>query len=114
MAANSSLMITADAIEPLSFASNDSDSGYDEKSLSTASIASSIYDYEQENGRTYHAYNAGKYALPNDEGEQERMDPERNRGTIQGSRQSGEKRLGAFLLKISCRSVRAPELYDGV
>jgi hypothetical protein len=74
MAANSSLMITADAIEPLSFASNDSDSGYDEKSLSTASIASSIYDYEQENGRTYHAYNAGKYALPNDEGEQERMD----------------------------------------
>ena len=76
MAANSSLMNTADAIEPLSFASNDSDSdsGYDEKSLSTASIASSIYDYEQENGRTYHAYNAGKYALPNDEGEQERMD----------------------------------------
>ena len=74
MAANSSLMNTADAIEPLSSASNDSDSGYDEESLSTASIASSIYNYEQENGRTYHAYKAGKYALPNDEGEKERMD----------------------------------------
>ena len=65
---------TAEAIEPMPHAPSGSDSGYDEQTLSTASIASSIYDYEHENGRTYHAYKAGKYALPNDEGEQERMD----------------------------------------
>lgn len=44
---------------------SDADSGYDEKTLSTASVRSSIYDYEQENGRSYHAYKAGKYVLPN-------------------------------------------------
>ncbi|EME82346.1 uncharacterized protein MYCFIDRAFT_40393 [Pseudocercospora fijiensis CIRAD86] len=51
------------------------DSGYDDGYLSTASVASSIFDYEQENGRTYHAFQRDKkYALPNDEQEQERMD----------------------------------------
>jgi SAM-dependent methyltransferase len=51
------------------------DSGYDEGAFSTASVASSIYHYEQENGRSYHAFrNDKKYALPNDEQEQERMD----------------------------------------
>jgi len=67
-------LINTEAIEPMPHAPSGSDSGYDEQTLSTASIASSIYDYEHENGRTYHAYKAGKYALPNDEGEQERMD----------------------------------------
>ena len=52
---------------------SDTDSGYDEKSLSTTSVDSSIYDFEVENGRSYHAYKAGRYVLPNDEGEQERM-----------------------------------------
>ncbi len=62
------------AIEALSQSDySDTDSGYDEKSLSTASLRSSIYQYEQENGRSYHAYKAGKYVLPNDEAEQERM-----------------------------------------
>lgn len=51
------------------------DSGYDEGYLSTESVASSIFDYEEENGRTYHAFQRDKkYALPNDESEQERMD----------------------------------------
>ncbi|EXJ87354.1 hypothetical protein A1O3_04313 [Capronia epimyces CBS 606.96] len=62
-------------IEPLHATDySDTDSGFDEKSLSTASLSSSIYDYEQQYGRTYHAYNAGKYVIPNDEGEKERMD----------------------------------------
>ncbi|RDW84508.1 S-adenosyl-L-methionine-dependent methyltransferase-4 [Coleophoma cylindrospora] len=41
---------------------------------STASIASSILKHRQENGRTYHAYKDGKYILPNDDFEQDRLD----------------------------------------
>lgn len=33
----------------------------------SASITSSVLDYEFENGRRYHAYKAGSYPLPNDE-----------------------------------------------
>jgi hypothetical protein len=39
----------------------------------TTSLSSTIYAYEYENGRRYHAYKAGTYALPNDETEQERF-----------------------------------------
>ncbi|KAI4240431.1 MAG: hypothetical protein L6R40_005142 [Gallowayella cf. fulva] len=35
--------------------------------LDSASISDSIFDYEFENGRRYHAYKAGSYPLPNDE-----------------------------------------------
>ncbi|RKL40229.1 hypothetical protein BFJ70_g5459 [Fusarium oxysporum] len=45
---------------------------------STASISSSILNYRRENGRTYHAYKDGKYALPNDEAENERLDLQHN------------------------------------
>ncbi|KAE8153371.1 S-adenosyl-L-methionine-dependent methyltransferase [Aspergillus avenaceus] len=38
------------------------------------SIASSIYNYVYENGRTYRSYRPGTYILPNDEKEQERLD----------------------------------------
>lgn len=41
---------------------------------STSSVRPSVYEYINENGRTYHAYNAGKYHLPNDEAEQDRLD----------------------------------------
>ncbi|KAL9131008.1 MAG: hypothetical protein Q9217_000950 [Psora testacea] len=40
----------------------------------TASLTSSITAYQHEHGRRYHAYQAGRYALPNDEQEQERLD----------------------------------------
>ena len=67
----------AESIEPQTWSdASDNDSGYDEESMSTTSVTSSIYAYEVENGRSYHAYNAGKYVMPNDEGEQERMDGE--------------------------------------
>ncbi|RMY99281.1 hypothetical protein D0862_07196 [Hortaea werneckii] len=61
-------------LEADSDAASDADSGYSEAALSTASLRSSIFDYEEEYGRSYHAFRAGKYMLPNDEGEQERMD----------------------------------------
>ncbi len=65
----------AHAIEPLVEAElSDYDSAYDEASTLMGSVTSSIFAYETENGRTYHAYKGGKYIMPNDEGEQERMD----------------------------------------
>ncbi|KAH7157274.1 S-adenosyl-L-methionine-dependent methyltransferase [Dactylonectria estremocensis] len=41
---------------------------------STDSLASSIIDYRRENGRTYHRYKDGKYKLPNDDKENDRLD----------------------------------------
>lgn len=38
------------------------------------SVKSSTFNYQYENGRRYHAYRAGKYILPNDEQEQDRLD----------------------------------------
>ncbi|CZR53555.1 related to methyltransferase [Phialocephala subalpina] len=40
----------------------------------TASISSSLFEHVEENGRTYHKYKEGKYYLPNDEKEQNRLD----------------------------------------
>jgi hypothetical protein len=66
----------AESMEALSWAdtSDGADSGYDEELTSTASITTSIYQHEKENGRSYHAFHAGKYVMPNDDGEQDRMD----------------------------------------
>ncbi|KIX05179.1 uncharacterized protein Z518_06051 [Rhinocladiella mackenziei CBS 650.93] len=41
---------------------------------STRSVASSIYDYEKSHGRTYHSFHSGKYMLPNDAEELDRVD----------------------------------------
>ncbi|RGP78988.1 hypothetical protein FLONG3_2894 [Fusarium longipes] len=58
---------------------NDTDSSLGEEVLSsTASVSSSILNYRRENGRTYHAYKDGKYVLPNDEAENERLDLQHN------------------------------------
>ena len=65
------------SIEPEEWDSNSTsgDSGYSSEGRSSSeSVQSSLYAYEIENGRTYHAYHAGKYHVPNDDGEQERMD----------------------------------------
>ena len=55
------------------FADLDSAQG-DDATSSTASVASSVYNYQYENGRRYHAYRSGNYFMPNDEQEQERLD----------------------------------------
>ncbi|KAI1184772.1 S-adenosyl-L-methionine-dependent methyltransferase [Nemania serpens] len=41
---------------------------------SSMSATSSVYDFVTEHGRTYHRYKEGKYWMPNDEREQERLD----------------------------------------
>lgn len=54
---------------------NDNDSALgDDKASSTTSLNESIFNYQYENGRRYHAFRAGAYPLPNDELEQDRMD----------------------------------------
>ncbi|KAJ9283608.1 hypothetical protein DTO027B5_8485 [Paecilomyces variotii] len=51
------------------------DSTYEEElSNYSTSLASSILNHREENGRRYHAYSAGSYLLPNDEPELERLD----------------------------------------
>ncbi|KAK2055104.1 methyltransferase domain-containing protein [Colletotrichum caudatum] len=45
---------------------------------STASVTSSILEYRLENGRTYHNHTEGKYAMPNDERENDRLDLQHN------------------------------------
>ncbi|KAJ6258701.1 hypothetical protein Dda_6750 [Drechslerella dactyloides] len=40
----------------------------------TTSLNSSVLAYKYENGRRYHAYKEGKWIMPNDEAEQDRMD----------------------------------------
>jgi cyclopropane fatty-acyl-phospholipid synthase-like methyltransferase len=52
----------------------DSDSGYWAAGESTRSVTSSIYNYETVHGRTYHAYHQGKYKMPNDKDEQQRIE----------------------------------------
>ncbi|KAJ5558954.1 hypothetical protein N7535_009173 [Penicillium sp. DV-2018c] len=54
---------------------SDDDSLFDTQSLkdSSLSFASSVRDYNYENGRRYHAYRNGQYPLPNDQEEQNRL-----------------------------------------
>ena len=51
------------------------DSAYGEElSTYSASLTSSAYQFPIAHGRTYHAYRSGRYFLPNDESESERLD----------------------------------------
>ncbi|KAK0711774.1 S-adenosyl-L-methionine-dependent methyltransferase [Lasiosphaeris hirsuta] len=53
---------------------DDATSDYESDVSDTTSLNSSLFHYQYENGRTYHAHRAGQYLLPNDELEQERLD----------------------------------------
>ncbi|WKT43677.1 hypothetical protein QSH57_008513 [Fusarium oxysporum f. sp. vasinfectum] len=58
---------------------DDADSSIEtDAASSTTSISSSILNYRHENGRTYHRYKDGKYHLPNDQIENERLDLQHN------------------------------------
>jgi SAM-dependent methyltransferase len=62
------------AVEADSFDDDVDSSLGDDLLSSTASLSSSIMKFREENGRTYHGYQDGKYLLPNDEREQDRLD----------------------------------------
>lgn len=65
-------LIEADALEALE---NDSAFGDDMSVASSrTSLKSSITKYREENGRRYHAFRDGKYLMPNDDIEQDRLD----------------------------------------
>ncbi|TAQ88910.1 hypothetical protein B7494_g2764 [Chlorociboria aeruginascens] len=49
-------------------------STFGEDDTTTTSLSDSDYDYQYENGRRYHAFQAGQYLQPNDNMEQERLD----------------------------------------
>ncbi|CAM1503446.1 Fc.00g082220.m01.CDS01 [Cosmosporella sp. VM-42] len=68
----------ATAEEDLIVASDRDSSLGDDAASSTESLRSSILDYRHENGRTYHRYKDGKYNLPNDDQENERLDLQHN------------------------------------
>ncbi|BDD57552.1 hypothetical protein MPDQ_007446 [Monascus purpureus] len=50
------------------------DSTFSEAGSDTTSLTSSVLKYRFEHGRRYHGYRDGRYLLPNDEKEQDRMD----------------------------------------
>ncbi|KAH6621684.1 S-adenosyl-L-methionine-dependent methyltransferase [Chaetomium sp. MPI-SDFR-AT-0129] len=50
------------------------ESGDGSSASSLVSLQSMIFAYHEENGRTYHAMSAGKYFMPNDASEVERLD----------------------------------------
>lgn len=56
----------------------DVDLSVEDNASSTDSVTSSIYDFRKENGRTYHGFKDGKYNLPNDAEELERLDFQHN------------------------------------
>ncbi|KAK3321507.1 S-adenosyl-L-methionine-dependent methyltransferase [Cercophora scortea] len=56
----------------------DSAFGPSDQGSETTSLASSIYRFREENGRTYNAYKEGAYFLPNDESENSRLDLQHN------------------------------------
>lgn len=65
-----------EAVRPIEVEEGDDpgyDGSYDSKSLTT-SVASSVYRYRQEHGRTYQSYRDGQYPFPNDEPELDRLD----------------------------------------
>ncbi|KAI5357521.1 Putative S-adenosyl-L-methionine-dependent methyltransferase [Septoria linicola] len=64
---------------------HDSTFGGERDSLASShtSLSSAITRYQYENGRRYHAYQAGKYHFPNDEKELERMDIEHHNQKLQ-------------------------------
>ncbi|KAL3426807.1 methyltransferase domain-containing protein [Phlyctema vagabunda] len=65
---------TDHSTEENDWSDNDSALGSEGNASSTASLSESVMKYRQENGRSYHRYKDGKYLIPNDEGENDRLD----------------------------------------
>ncbi|KAK6208884.1 methyltransferase domain-containing protein [Colletotrichum tabaci] len=68
----------AGVIVPKELTDDDESALGSSNSSSTTSVTSSVLDYRLDNGRTYHAYKNGKYLIPNDERELDRLDLEHN------------------------------------
>ncbi|KAI9860619.1 MAG: hypothetical protein M1813_006044 [Trichoglossum hirsutum] len=64
-----------DIIEIIADDDDDGDSAIgSDQSSNTTSLASSLLDYNYENGRRYHKFREGRYVFPNDDAEQDRED----------------------------------------
>jgi SAM-dependent methyltransferase len=73
-AAPAPLVVDHDALDNADDGDGDSAYSSEADSAYTGSVTSSIFNYQYENGRRYHAYREGQYVLPNDDQEQERLD----------------------------------------
>lgn len=63
------------ATKPLEVDRYEGESAYGEElSTYTASLTSSAFNFPESHGRSYHAYKAGRYYLPNDAQENDRLD----------------------------------------
>lgn len=72
----------------------DSAVSFDGDGSSTGSVSSSIFKYEYENGRTYHAFRDGQYIMPNDDKEQVANEIPRIKQKYTPDRVTGATRLG--------------------
>ncbi|KAH7353549.1 TAM domain methyltransferase [Plectosphaerella cucumerina] len=91
-----------DASEPLaaeddSASLRDDDSAYSAPFSDLTSLRSTVRQYQVEHGRTYHGLSAGKYAFPNDDEENQRLDLQHNLWmlTLRGALCSSPKDEGA-------------------
>ncbi|KAK1456466.1 hypothetical protein CMEL01_16479 [Colletotrichum melonis] len=62
---------------------------------SSTSVTSSVLQYRTENGRTYHGYKDGKYLMPNDDRENERLDIQHNMFILTFDNQLGRAPVNA-------------------
>ncbi|KAF3941940.1 hypothetical protein ABW19_dt0206031 [Dactylella cylindrospora] len=69
-------------IEVDTYSDNDSTFTDSDFESYTTSLSSSAFDYQYENGRRYHKFREGKYFLPNDEAEKDRLDMHHHMLTI--------------------------------
>lgn len=61
-------------VDSAHYDSDGDDGGYATGSEVASSYQSEVFDYRYENGRRYHGYREGRYLMPNDETEQNRLD----------------------------------------
>ncbi|KAK1453332.1 methyltransferase domain-containing protein [Colletotrichum melonis] len=69
----SAIYADTNSLSPLQNVNDNSSVSHQSLASSTTSVASSILEYRIENGRTYHKYKDGKYNLPNDGREIDRL-----------------------------------------
>ncbi|OKL59743.1 hypothetical protein UA08_04931A, partial [Talaromyces atroroseus] len=69
-------------IEPISGESDDDNNYWSDAESDLTSLTSSVTNYIYENGRRYHSFREGKYVLPNDDDEKDRLDLKRSRAQV--------------------------------
>merc|ERR1711977_617375 len=64
----------ASPLDPQGPMQADSPTNYSSPDDASQSVDSTVHNFQEENGRTYHGYRAGSYLYPNDSNERDRLD----------------------------------------